>query len=59
VKPCPPNFLSGFYWYGGRRHKQGRPPKWVLAVAEECFGDDTIPGDEDSEDVIPDDMADD
>ena len=39
VKPCPPNFPSGFYWYGGRRHKRGRPPKWVQEVLDECMGE--------------------
>ena len=32
VKVCPPNFPSGFYWYGGKRRGPGRPPKWVLKV---------------------------
>ena len=29
VKPCPPNFPAGFFWYGGKRRGPGRPPKWV------------------------------
>ena len=32
VKVCPPNFPSGFYWYGGKRRGPDRPPKWVLKV---------------------------
>ena len=32
VKVCPPNFPSGFYWYGGKRRGPGRPPKWVSKV---------------------------
>ena len=27
VCPCPVNFPSGFYWYGTRRRRPGRPPK--------------------------------
>ena len=27
VKPCPPGFPSGYYWYGTRRKSAGRPPK--------------------------------
>ena len=37
VKSCPPNFPSGFYWYGGRRLKRGRPPKWVQDLVEKCM----------------------
>ena len=32
VKPCPPNFPAGFYWYGGKRRGPGRPPKWVEQI---------------------------
>ena len=31
VKPCPDNFPSGFYWYGGTRKGPGCPPSWVQA----------------------------
>ena len=34
VKPCPPNFPGGFYWYGGKRRGPGRPPKWVSTILE-------------------------
>lgn len=27
--PYPPQFLAGLYWYGNRRARPGRPPKWV------------------------------
>ena len=27
VKPCPPGFPSGYYWYGTRKKSAGRPPK--------------------------------
>ena len=29
VAPCPPELPSGFFWYGTRRARPGRPPKWV------------------------------
>ena len=29
VTECPPEFPAGFYWYGGKGHGPGRPPKWV------------------------------
>ena len=29
VKPYPPIFPAGFFWYGGNRRGPGRPPKWV------------------------------
>ena len=29
VTKCPPNFPSGYYWYGNRRKGPGRPPKWL------------------------------
>ena len=29
VTPCPPELPSGFFWYGNRRARPGRPPKWV------------------------------
>ena len=35
VKSCPPHFPHGFYWYGGRRRKPGRPPKWVAQVLDD------------------------
>ena len=34
VTPCPPEFPSGYYWYGGRRAGPGRPPKWVDALLQ-------------------------
>ena len=34
VKVCPPHFPGGFYWYGGRRHGPGRPPRWVSKVLD-------------------------
>jgi hypothetical protein len=32
VKPCPPGFTAGFYWYGAKRRGPGRPPRWVQDV---------------------------
>ena len=29
VAHCPPELPSGFFWYGNRRARPGRPPKWV------------------------------
>ena len=29
VTPCPPAFPAGYYWYGDKRPRPGRPPKWV------------------------------
>ena len=29
VALCPPELPSGFFWYGNRRARPGRPPKWV------------------------------
>ena len=31
---CPPNFPATFYWYGGRRHGPGRPPRWVSELLD-------------------------
>ena len=32
VKPCPPGFPAGYYWYGSKRRGPGRPPRWVEQV---------------------------
>ena len=29
VTPCPPAFPAGYFWYGDKRPRPGRPPKWV------------------------------
>ena len=29
VKNCPMSFPCGYYWYGSKRPRPGRPPKWV------------------------------
>ena len=29
VQPCPSSFPRGFYWYGGKRSRPGRPPRWI------------------------------
>ena len=29
VKNCPLSFPCTYYWYGNKRSKPGRPPKWV------------------------------
>ena len=34
VTPCPSAFPAGYYWYGTRRHSQGRPPKWVQKLLD-------------------------
>ena len=34
VKQCPDKFPGGFYWYGGKRRRRGRPPRWVCAVLD-------------------------
>ena len=31
-KLCPSNFPARFYWYGGKRHSPGCPPKWVAQM---------------------------
>ena len=36
VKPCPPGFPAGFYWYGAKRKGPGHPPRWVEAVLAGC-----------------------
>ena len=30
IQHCPPSFPVGFYWYGNKRTRPGRPPKHVL-----------------------------
>ena len=34
VQPCPPSLPTGFFWYGNKRSKPGRPPKKVLKQLE-------------------------
>ena len=29
VTLCPLHLRAGFYWYGDKCHRPGRPPKWV------------------------------
>jgi len=29
VKPCPPRFPAGFYWYGGTQKGIRKIPQWV------------------------------
>ena len=47
VQPCPPSLPTGFYWYGSKRSKPGRPPKQVLKhfpnVTTEDARDELIP----------------
>ena len=31
---CLSGFPSGFFWYGGKRHGPGCPPKWVVNLLE-------------------------
>ena len=30
IQHCPPSLPVGFYWYGNKRTRPGRPPKHVL-----------------------------
>ena len=32
MKPCPPGFTAGFYWYGIKRRGPSRPPRWVCDI---------------------------
>ena len=39
AKPCPEEFIAGYYWYGNTRKGPGWPPKWVenvLAGTPDC-----------------------
>jgi len=35
VQQCPEMFPRGFYWYGGKRHGPGHPPKHIQKKLEE------------------------
>ena len=60
VAPCPPELPCGFYWYGTRRARPGRPPKWVDQLLRgDLFtdsGEDTRM-DEEPTDTPPDNSA--
>ena len=46
VKPCPPGFTAGYYWYGTKRKGPGRPPRWVqdvLTGREPSSGEERAP----------------
>ena len=32
VTPWPGDIISGFYWYGRKKHSPGRPPQWLLSL---------------------------
>ena len=49
VTKCPPNFPSGYYWYGNRRKGPGRPPKWLDRMMSSSSG--TIDVTDDTNDV--------
>ena len=55
VCPCPEDFPSGYYWYGGKRKGPGRPPKWVDSLLQSgvtrCGGTDPQPADVDTSDT--------
>ena len=46
VKPCPVGFTAGYFWYGGKRHGSGCPPRWVEAVLAGEESPQTVPGSE-------------
>ena len=35
VKPCPPGFPAGFFWYGAKCRGPGSPPRWVQDLLAE------------------------
>jgi len=35
VKPCPPEFPAGFYWYGRNQKGIGKIPQWVKLLLSE------------------------
>ena len=46
VKPCPPGFTAGYYWYGTKCKGPGRPPRWVqdvLTGREPSSGEERAP----------------
>ena len=46
IQRCPQSFPVGFYWYGNRKSKSGRPPKHVLhhlAALEANVNDSQVP----------------
>ena len=44
VCPCPTLFPPGYYWYGGKQRRHGRPPKWVnKLLSEEGGGTVSVP----------------
>ena len=32
IRPCPPMFPYGFYWYGGTQYSPGKIPQWVQTL---------------------------
>lgn len=32
IRPCPPMFPHGFYWYGGTQYSPGKIPQWVQTL---------------------------
>jgi len=30
IQHCPPSFPAGFYWYGCKKNKSGRPPRHII-----------------------------
>ena len=50
VTPCPSAFPAGYSWYGDKRPRPGRPPKWVdrllQGVTDSTQAGDVIEGDE-------------
>ena len=60
VAPCPPELPSAFFWYGTRRARPDRPPKWVNQLLQgDLFTDpEHAEQREDPEDAqLPDDSS--
>ena len=43
AKPWPGDIVSGFYWYGRKKHSPGRLPQWLQSLTEAQESQDSVP----------------
>ena len=39
VARCPPELITGYYWYGSNQNSRGKVPQWVEQLIKARTGD--------------------
>ena len=58
VTKCPPELVTGYYWYGSKQRSEGKIPQWIERLSEVDEADNTETQVADADEVDPQEIED-